>query len=496
MASGATHNDGLLAGAIDAEQALLGAVLLNNDALRLVEGIVRADDFSEPLHRHLWQLMLDAERAGKRVDPKLLATYIGPDAAIPLDHAAGKVTVKQYIARLAAEATTIIDAPHYAAAVRGIADQNRMAEIGAALLHEIPVKVDAVASDAIDKLDALLSERSRSATPGVTFRQALTSAIDATAIAYQLDGRPTGIPYGLADLDRLTSGMQPAELIVMAGRPGMGKTALGLGVSRNVAEAGKSVLYYSLEMSDVALAHRVLSDVLYDQGVKLSYWALRAGKMTEREFEAMADMAKAIASLPIKIEQQPGLTMAQIAARARQHKRRHGLDLLVVDHMHLIRPSERYAGHRVEEIGEVTRGLKGLAKELSIPVLALCQLSRDVEKREDKRPNMADLRGSGDIEQDADVIIMLYREAYYLLRSKPNEANREAFAEWLTECDSSVNKLEAIIEKQRSGPTGTINLFCSIEHNAVRTMARADHLPDSSASAPAKEPDPIQEGFL
>ena len=484
---------GPLLGALEAEQGLIGAVLINNEALRRVEGLVSEEDFTEPLHQMLWRVMVDAERANKRIDPKLLVTMIGPDAQVPVGNEAGKpFTVRQYIARLAAEATTIINAPDYANAIRDVADQNRMASIGAALRHEVPVKVEAVVADAIDKLDHLLSTRTNSATAGVTMEQAVCSAMDAAAMAYQLDGQPSGLAYGLADLDHMTLGMQPSELIILAGRPGMGKTALGLGIARNVAETGKRTLFFSLEMNDVGLAQRVLADHLYDQH-PMPYWLFRSGKFSEKDFEFLRDAALHVGKLPIKIEQQPGMTIAQIAGRARQYKRRHGLDLIVVDHMHLVRPSDRYSGHRVEEIGETTRGLKGLAKELDIPVLALCQLSRGVESREDKRPGMSDLRGSGDIEQDADAIIMLYREAYYLLRNKPQESNRDAFAQWIGDIDKSVNRLEAIIEKQRNGPTGTIELFCSIEHNAIRTLAPKDHLPDRIDPAPAKPTPPAEK---
>lgn len=455
---------------IEAEQALLGAVLINNDALRAVDGLVTRDDFSEPLHGHLWNIMLEAERAGRRIDPKLLVAKLGPDAKLPL----ANLTVGQYVARLAAEATTVINAPDYARTIRDISDRGRLIQIGDGLCANREADPSIAATCAIDDLDAVLAARSGRSAPATTMAAALAGAIDLAAKAYRSGGRPTGISWGLSSLDRKTLGLQRSELVTLAARPGMGKSALALCVARRAGAAGEKVLFISLEMSDASLAQRMISDALYDDGVRLSYWALRAGKFTEPEFEAVSKAAARLADLPIKIEQQPALTAAQIAARARQQKRRHGLDLLIVDHLHLVRPSERYKGHRVEEIGETTRALKGIAKELDIPVLALCQLSRAVEGRDDKRPILSDLRNSGDIEQDSDVVAMLYRESYYLERSKPSERDGEAFAKWMAAAEKAENKLDVIIEKQRNGPVGTVRLFCSVAHNAARDLTERD----------------------
>ena len=457
------------AGSIEAEQALLGAVLINNEALRLVEGIIGSDDFSEPLHGHLWATIIKADESGRRIDPKLLASSLGKDAAIPI----GGMTVAQYIARLAAEATTIINAPDYAHAIRDIADRKRIAEIGHGLDRQIIADPTDTATNAIDALDEILSARSRSATPSISAKNTAVRVIDAAAKAYQTDGKQTGISWGLSALDRKTLGLHPGELVVLAGRPGMGKTALGLGVARAAAEAGNATMFFSLEMGDVALGQRLLSDIIYGT-LPIAYWAIRAGRFSESEFGEITKAAERLAALPIQIEQQPALTVAQIVARARQRKRRHGLSFVIVDHLHLVRPSERYSGHRVEEIGETTRGLKALAKELEVPVLALCQLSRGVEGRDDKRPTLADLRGSGDIEQDADAVAMLYREAYYLERRKPDEQNGDEMARWLGQMEKCRNRLDILIEKQRNGPVGLVPVFCSIAHNVIRDLVQTE----------------------
>lgn len=456
-------------GSMEAEQGLLGAVLINNEALRLVESIVQPDDFSEPLHAHLWAVIIQSDDSGRRIDPKLLASSIGKDAALPL----GGMTVTQYIARLAAEATTVINAPDYARAIRDTADRKRMAEIGYRLSTAAMADPCDVATGAIDALDEILSLRSRSTTPSISAAGAAVRVLDAAAHAYQTDGRQTGVSWGLSAVDRKTLGLQCGELAVLAGRPGMGKTALGLCVARSAAQAGHKTAFFSLEMGDVAISQRLLADLLHGI-MPIAYWAIRAGKFSETEFVEIKNAAEGLAALPLQIEQQPALTIAQIAARARQRKRRHGLDFLVVDHLHLVRPSERYSGHRVEEIGETTRGLKALAKELEVPVLALCQLSRGVEGRDDKRPTLADLRGSGDIEQDADTVAMLYRESYYLERKKPDPSDGDELAKWLSQIEKVRNRLDVQIEKQRNGPVGTIQVFCSIAHNAIRDLVSVD----------------------
>lgn len=459
---------------IETEQALLGAAILNPAAIQMVDGIITADDFSEQVHQYLWNLMVTAHAAGKLMDIKLMVSALGKDASVRI----GSLTAGQYVARLAAEATTVINARDYAALIRDFADQRKLAAIGAGLRHETKIDPHALAAEAIERLDMIVAARTNTGTPGLSMREAVVRAVDDIASAYQRDGALSGYTWGLKDLDHKTLGLQRGELTILAGRPGMGKTALGLTTARKTAEAGNRVMFQSLEMRDQALTQRMIADLIFDDGGKpLPYWLLRSGRFREEDFARVKDASLRLAELPIRIEQRPALTVSQIAAQARQYKRRHGLSVLVIDHLHLVRASDRYMGNKVNEIGETTAGLKGLAKELDIAILALCQLSRGVESRDDKRPNLGDLRGSGDIEQDADTVVMLYREAYYLERAEPTPGSKESL-DWMTKMETAHHKLQAIVEKQRNGPIGAVELFCDIACNAVRDRADADRMPD------------------
>lgn len=461
---------------VTVEQALLGAAIINPpDTIAIVEKIIAPDDFSEPLHGQLWTIMVELVKWGRRFDVKLLISLIGDDAGKKLGHTG--LTIGQYIGRLAAEATTIINAADYANTIRDYADQRRMAMVGAMLRREVLYNPAEIAGEAITILDDIVATRVNTGTPSLDMREATVAAIDEIARAYQLGRSVTGITWGLKDLDAKTLGLHRGDLTILAGRPGMGKTALALTTLRKAAEAGYRCLMESLEMTAAPLTQRMISDYVFDdQADPIAYYRMRSGNITEDEFYRIAEGAKHIAKLPIRIEQRPGMTVAQIAATARQRKRRHGLDLLVVDHMQLVKPSDRYKGNRVNELGEVSSGLKALAKELDIAVLALCQLSRTVEGRDDKRPSLADLRGSGEIEQDADAVVMLFREAYYLGRAEPTPGTPEA-QKWMERMELIANKLMALVEKQRNGPIGSIELFCNIGSNAVRDISNERFLP-------------------
>jgi replicative DNA helicase len=453
---------------IESEQALIGAILINNDAFNVVADKVRPDDFFEPVHATIFGVCADLIRSGKRVTPVTLGVFLPPVEVAGL-------SMQQYIARLAAEATTVINAADYAGLIRDMADTRRIASVAETLASAGPQNPAEVAGQGIEALDAIVASRTATGAPSLTMGQAVSRAIDAAATAYQREGRLSGISWGLQELDAMTLGLQRCELVVLAGRPGMGKSAMGLCVTRTAAKQGHPSIFFSLEMGDIPLTQRMLADEMFDEK-PIAYWLLRAGKFSEQDFQRMTEAAIRIGELPLRIEQQPALTVAQISARARQAKRRGALDLIVVDHLHLVRASERYSGNRVQEIGEVTSGLKALAKELDCAVLALCQLNRGLEGRDDKRPSLSDLRGSGNIEEDADTVAMLYRESYYLERRKPPESDADEFAQWLARMEASSNKLDAIIEKQRNGPIGTVKLFCNIGCNAVRTLARQDGL--------------------
>lgn len=455
---------------IESEQALLGALLLNNDAHAPVSRLVRAEDFFEPVHAEIFRVIDQLVTAGKRATVILLNTLL-PDVEIH-----NGLRMRQYLARLAAEATTIINAPDYARVVRELSDRRALREVAGALNPDDPTEAAVLATEAIGALDAVLAAHSSQQAPLLDMQAAMGRALRAAADAYQADGAVQGIPTGLRDLDVKLGGLSPGDLIVLAGRPGMGKSALLVTMLRLMATAGFHALLVSLEMGDTQLSHRMLSDYLFDK-VRIPYSNLRSGRFGEQLFEYLTDAASQLAALPITIEQTPGLSMPQIAARARQLKRKKGLSVIAIDHLGLVKASSRYAGNKVNEIGEITGGAKALAKETDTVVILLSQLSREVEKRDDKRPTLADLRDSGSIEQDADMVLMLYRAAYYLQQREP-EAGSEAHQKWMDAMVSANNKLDVIVAKQRHGATGTVPLFCDIAHNAARGLERGTYLPD------------------
>lgn len=445
---------------IEAEQAVLGAVLMHNDVYEAVSGIVEAAHFFEPIHREIFDIAGTLIRAGKAANAITMVPFIA--AGFDL----GGVTVRQYVARLAAAGAEGFNVKDFARTVRDLADRRTIHDLGDHLKNAAAPDVAELASWGVDVLDGIVAERSMNAAPAVMMNEAIMHAVDKTATAYQNEGRLIGIPTGLRDLDQKTLGAHPGNLIVIAGRPGMGKTALAVTIARNKAKAGYKGVFFSLEMGDDELAMRMISDECFDTG-KVEYWQIRSGKYHERYFDHIREAALRLKDLPLKIEQQPFLNVGQIAARARQFKRRYGLDYMVIDHLLLIKGSDRYRGNRVYELGEITGALKGLAKELGVPVYLLTQLSRGVEQREDKRPVLSDLRDSGAIEQDADTVIFLYRPAYYLEQREPLAGSSD-FLVWADEMDKVADRLDAIIAKQRSGPLGTVRLFCNIGSNAIR----------------------------
>jgi replicative DNA helicase len=309
------------------------------------------------------------------------------------------------------------------------------------------------------------------------------------AHAFQRDGQLSGIATGLDDLDRMMGGLQSSDLIILAGRPGMGKTSLATNVAYNVAKAwrgevkpdghtvtvnGGVVGFFSLEMSSEQLATRIIAEQTEIPSNKI-----RRGNITESDFEKIKDYSIELQNLPLYVDETGGISVAQLAARARRLKRQRGLDLIVIDYLQLLSGStKRSSENRVQEITEITTKLKALAKELNVPVMALSQLSRQVESRDDKRPQLSDLRESGSIEQDADVVLFVYREEYYHQMRKPLESNREKFAEWLSEADKVHGKAEVIIGKQRHGPTGTVELQFDAAVTRFSSLARQDHLPE------------------
>jgi replicative DNA helicase len=447
---------------IGCEQALLGAILVNNEAYARVADLVIADDFYEGVHRTIFDLM------SQRIDAGLLISPLTLKAFLPEFDLYEGMPVSRYLAKLAANAITIINAPDFAKVIRELADRRRLLDIAGMMGPTEATEARQIATDAIEALDAIASYGS-SALPAVAMDGAMSRALEGIAAAYQNGTKIIGIPTGLTDIDSKMAGLCPGDLIVIAGRPGMGKSAILSTLLRNTARKGYRSMVASLEMSAEQLAERMISDTMFDfPGVNVPYSNLRTGNFHENMFQSITDAAEMNRDLPIVIEEQPAMPMSLIATRARRLKRQGKLDLLAIDHLDLVKPSQRYAGNKVYELGEITAAAKALAKELKIPVVLLCQLSREVEKREDKRPMLSDLRSSGSIEQDADAVIFLYRPAYYL-QTEPKEGTPEHL-EWREKVQDAANKLIAIIAKQRMGPTGPVELFCDIANNAVRDM--------------------------
>ncbi|MDG1168668.1 MAG: replicative DNA helicase, partial [Sulfitobacter sp.] len=312
-----------------------------------------------------------------------------------------------------------------------------------------------------------LAEQGQTESGFQSFLKAVTDAVNVANAAYQRDGGLSGVSTGLIDMDAKLGGLHRSDLLILAGRPSMGKTSLATNIAFNVAKAykrgtlhdgtegavdGGVVGFYSLEMSAEQLAARILSEA-----AEIPSQQIRSGDMTETEFRRFVDAAKALEACPLFIDDTPALPISQLAARARRLKRTHGLDVLIVDYLQLVRGTGK-SENRVNEISEITMGLKAIAKELDIPVIALSQLSRQVENREDKRPQLSDLRESGSIEQDADVVMFVFREEYYKEREKPGDHDLEAMARWQEEMERLHGKAEVVIGKQRHGPIGTVEL--------------------------------------
>src|SRR5512134_1503752 len=451
---------------IEAEQALLGAILVNNDAFYRVSDFLEPKHFFEPIHQTIFETAGSLIRMGKVATPVTLKTFL------PVDTDIGGMTVGQYLARVAAEATTIINAQDYGRTIYELALRRDLIRIGEDMVNvAYDAPVDFSPRNQIEDAERRLyelAETGRYDGGFQRFAQALTTAVDMAARAYQRDGKLSGLATGLDDLDRMMGGLQSSDLIILAGRPGMGKTALATNVAYNIARSwrgevradghidtvnGGIVGFFSLEMSAEQLATRIIAE---QSGIPSS--TIRRGGITERDFENIKDVAVALQNLPLFIDETGGLTVAQLAARARRLKRQKGLDLLVIDYIQLLQGSSRRSQeNRVQEVTEITTNLKALAKELNVPVLALSQLSRQVENRDDKRPQLSDLRESGSIEQDADVVMFVFREEYYLSNKEPRPGSEEHL-KWQTDMAMVHGKAELIIGKQRHGPTGTVQV--------------------------------------
>lgn len=459
---------------LEAEQAVLGALLFDNQVSERLSDRLAGKHFFEPFHQRLFDAIEDHIRQGLLADPNILVERFRRDPAFE------ELGGIRYLADLVDRAPPGAYAQDYARIVYDLALRRDLIRIGGDIVKDAP-NPDRGARDQIELAEQslyTLAETGAASTGFVPFSNALSGAVDMAAEAFHRDGGLAGLSTGLVDLDQKLGGLHPSDLLILAGRPSMGKTALATNIAFNVARnyrweptpdggrktvSGGVVAFYSLEMSAEQLAMRILADA---SGVSSD--KLRKGEIDASEFGRVRDAAIEIGESPLFIDATGGLPIGKLAARARRLKRaQQGLDLIVVDYLQLATAvgDGKRDMNRVQEVSEITQTLKALAKELSVPIIALSQLSRQVENREDKRPQLSDLRESGSIEQDADCVMFVYREEYYLGRAEPREGT-EDHLKWQQDMDEVRGKAEVIIGKQRHGPIGTVKV--SFDANATR----------------------------
>ncbi|WP_448187492.1 replicative DNA helicase [Azospirillum sp. sgz301742] len=459
----APHNE-------EAEQALLGAILVNNKAYERVGEFLRPQHFYDPGHRKIFEAIAKLIERGQVANPVTLKAYFEKDP----EFAAEEGGAGGYLIRLAAGVVTVINAADYGKMIHDLFLRRQLIEVGTDMVNEAyEHDLDSGAMEQIEQAEKQLFDlASTGDVQGgfIAFNDSLKVAIDMAEAAFRRSSHVTGVTCGLRDLDRKLGGLHPSDLLILAGRPSMGKTALATNMAFNAAKAhmrsngseGACVGFFSLEMSAEQLATRILAGEAEVSGDKM-----RRGDLRNEDFPKFIQASQELARVPFFVDDTPALSVAAVRTRCRRLKRTHGLGFVVVDYLQLLRgTSTRGAENRVQEISEITRSLKAIAKELDLPVLALSQLSRAVEQREDKRPQLSDLRESGSIEQDADVVMFVYREQYYLERAEPARRPEETedkyndrYANWQKRYAEVHNTAEAIIAKQRHGPIGSVRLY-------------------------------------
>ena len=471
---------------VEAEMGLLGAILIDNRAYERVSDFLTPQAFSEEFHGRIYEACARLIERGQRADPTTLKYFFESEAAY---RAVGGA---QYVARLAASAVTIINALDYGRLIHDLHLRRALIALGTDVVND--AYVEDLQARATDQIEAAEQKLYDLATTGTYeggfehFKVAMRNAIALAQAAYKRAGGIAGLATGFQQLDLLLGGLHKSDLVVLAGRPSMGKTALATNIAFNVAKsltreaAGEkakqpAIGFYSLEMSAEQLANRILAE-----DAQIPSNRIRLGELNGPEFDRLVLASQQLEMAAFFIDDTPALTVSALRTRARRLKRQHGLALIVVDYLQLVQgsPAKRN-DNRVQEVSEITRGLKTLAKELDVPVLALSQLSRAVEQREDKRPQLADLRESGTIEQDADAVMFIFREEYYLDRLEPTrraEETEDKFRErhdnWEDRLNDAHGRAEVIVAKQRHGPTGRVTLRFQAD------LTRFDNLEDAS----------------
>ena len=469
---------------LEAEQSLLGSILFDNKILEDLPANFDSQYFFDPLHENIYKACISLTDTNRLADPLTLKNYLN-DSNLNKD-----VDIEKYLLDLREGVLSLRKAKFYAEEIKNCYIRRSLIRIADELIYKsinpkIEVNPDEEISETEEKLYNLAEKDHVNSGP-LDFKSVLASTTNQINEAFTRKGKLSGVDTGFSGLNRQLGGLNKSDLIVLAGRPAMGKTALATNIGFNAAKSNNtdqndSILIFSLEMSAEQLAQRILAEQTTIDSQKL-----RIGDIDEKEFSKLVATQNDIYNLPLFIDDTPAISVGQIASRARRLKRKSGLGLIIIDYIQLIQGSKvSEAQGRVHEVSSITRGLKSIAKELNVPILALSQLSRAVEQREDKRPILADLRESGSIEQDADVVMFVYREEYYLDKSEPTQRdneNRESFNErftkWQDKRNSAEGKAEIIISKQRHGPTGIIQVQFEAKFTRFMDLAQDNRLPD------------------
>ena len=440
---------------LEAEQALLGSILVNNDIIDEVSTIINSTSFYDPAHTKIYEVVETLNNKGMIANPITLKNFFEKDNM--LDEVGGT----EYLVKLTRFSGSTKQAIDYAKVIHEMYLRRELVLISDKLSFDTLNTKEENAENIIESTEKSLfdlAERGSFSQSFLKFNKALDQTIEMATLAMKNDRGIVGVPTGLTDLDEKLGGLHKSDLVILAGRPSMGKTALATNIAYHAAQTlmsrqeKSSVAFFSLEMSSEQLSTRILSEQ-----AKIKSDDIRRGKVTEEEINRYIETSRNIYNLPLFIDETPAITIATLCNRARRIKRLFGVSLIVVDYIQLMRSSSQRNDGRVQEISEITQGLKALAKELGVPVLALSQLSRAVEQRDDKQPQLADLRESGSIEQDADVVMFVYREAYYLERKQPKLGSIE-HAEWQSKKNDVNGLADIILGKQRHGPTGTVKV--------------------------------------
>ena len=439
---------------IEAEQSVIGSILVTNEIFDEISTIISSNNFYDPMHQKIYNAIENLIYKGMLANPITLKNYF-EDEKDDLD-------IPEYLIKITKFSTSVRQAIEYSKIIYDMFVRRELIKISEQTIDNAKINdLDTNGQNIIENSERLLfdlAEKGSFNSSLIKFDDAMRQTIEMASAAYKNEGGIVGVPTGLRDLDDKLGGLHQSDLIIIAGRPSMGKTSLATNIAFNAAkhiqESGKksSIAFFSLEMSSEQLSTRILSEQ-----ARIGSNDIRRGRISDEQFDQFLETSKNIAELPLFIDETPAISIAAMSNRARRIKRLNGLDLIVVDYIQLMRGTTFNKDGRVQEISQITQGLKAIAKELGVPVVALSQLSRQVEQRDDHKPQLADLRESGSIEQDADVVMFVYREGYYLQRKEPREATVE-HAEWQAKMNEVAHLAEIIIGKQRHGPIGKITL--------------------------------------